>query len=109
MKLSRGLNTSGRMYVLRIKYVSHKKRENMLKFVLQLTHNKTLLRNVITVDVIGEDDVILENIEPFYCDLCHYRDIIKCQQILREIKHSLTICLLTMKADVEGYEMQAQL
>lgn len=39
MKLSIGLNTNGRMYVLRIECVSHKKRENMLKFVLQLTHN----------------------------------------------------------------------
>lgn len=83
---------SGRMYVLRIECVSHKKRENMLKFVLQLTHNKTLLRNVVTVDVIGEGDVILEKTEPIvYCDLCHYRDIIKCQQTLRESKHSLTI------------------
>lgn len=44
-------------------------KKNMLMLGHLLPHNKTLLRNVITVDVIGEDEVTLKKSEPIiYCD-----------------------------------------
>lgn len=68
MKLSIGLNTSGRMYVLRIECVSHKEKK-YVELIFPLPHNKTLLRHVLTGEVIGEDEVILEKSGPIiYCD-----------------------------------------
>lgn len=80
-------------------------RKKYVELVLPLPHNKTLLRNVVTGEVIGEDEVILEKSGPIiYSDYCHYREIITGQQTLRESKH-----FLTMKADVEAMQLQAQL
>lgn len=45
------------------------KKKKYVELILPLPHNKTLLRHVLTGEVIGEDEVILEKSGPIiYCD-----------------------------------------